>query len=55
LVSAVNNALQKAGEATKQFKGTKALEEELVSRGKPLPTTISELQALVEELNTCGF
>lgn len=55
LVSAVNNALQKAGEATKQFKGTKALEEELVSRGKPLPTTISKLQALVEELNTCGF
>ena len=55
LVSAINSAREKAGEESKQFKGTKALEEELVSRGKPLPTTVSELQALVEELNSCGF
>ena len=55
LVSAVNSAREMAGEESKQFKGTKALEEELVSRGKPLPTTVSELQALVEELNSCGF
>ncbi len=55
LVSAINSARERAGEESKQFKGTKALEEELVSRGKSLPTTVSELQALVEELNSCGF
>lgn len=55
LISAINNALDKAGEDSKQFKGTKSVEEELLARGKNIPTSISELQALIEELNSCGF
>lgn len=55
LISAINNALDKAGENSKQFKGTKSVEEELLARGKNIPTSISELQALIEELNSCGF
>ena len=55
LISAINNALDKAGEDSKQFKGTKSVEEELLARGKNIPTSISELQALIDELNSCGF
>lgn len=55
LISAINNALDKAGEDSKQFKGTKSVEEELLARGKNIPTSISELQALIEELDSCGF
>lgn len=62
LISAINNALDKAGEDSKQFKGTKAVEEELRlrirkpnSKIKGIPTSISELQALIDELNSCGF
>jgi hypothetical protein len=52
LVSAIRNA---AGDNTLVFKGTKQVEEFLISKGKKIPTSISELQALVEELNSCGF
>lgn len=52
LVSAIRNA---AGDDTLVFKGTKQVEEFLISKGKKIPTSISELQALVEELNSCGF
>ena len=52
LVSAIKNA---AGDATLVFRGTKQVEDYLISRGVMPPTSISELQALVERLNSCGF
>lgn len=52
LVSAIRNA---AGDDTLVFKGTKQVENYLISKGVKIPTTISELQALVERLNSCGF
>jgi hypothetical protein len=52
LVSAIRNA---AGDDTLVFKGTKQVEEYLTNKGITPPTSISELQALVERLNSCGF
>jgi hypothetical protein len=52
LVSAIRNA---AGDDTLVFRGTKQVEEYLTNKGITPPTSISELQALVERLNSCGF